>query len=292
VLKITTAELAHWDHVSRNLFVPFHGDGIISQFEDYETLKELDWRKYRKKYSNLQRLDRILEAEGDDPNRYKVSKQADVLMLFFLFSTEELKEIFDQLGYHFSPEMIGKNIQYYMARTSHGSTLSWVVHAWILSRWDRKGSWQLFKQAFNSDIGDLQVGTTAEGIHLGAMSGSIDLVQRCYPGIDIRANMLSFNPLLPAELECLRTTIHYRWHTLDVTVTHQNLTVSSRRCTASPITIAYRGHVRAISPGQTYEFRLIRPPEKPPITGPGQRDVLAAVTEQALDTLPDQEPIG
>ena len=34
----------------------------------------------------------ILEAEGDSPNRYKLSKQADTLMLFYLFSAEEVQE--------------------------------------------------------------------------------------------------------------------------------------------------------------------------------------------------------
>ena len=261
-LDISQTEIEHWDQVSRNLYVPFHGGGIISQFEGYETLEELDWDRFGERHGNVQRLDRILEAEGDDPNRYKMSKQADVLMLFFLFSTEELKEVFDQLGYEFSPELIGKNIEYYTARTSHGSTLSWVTHAWVLSRWDRRGSWQLFEQALNSDYCDLQGGTTAEGIHLGAMAGTVDIVQRCYTGVEVRANMLTFNPLLPEELRRLAATFHYRGHTLDVAVTHEELEVSSRSCMASPIMIAYRGHVRSMSPGQTYRFQLIRSCEK------------------------------
>ncbi|MGI9328541.1 MAG: glycosyl hydrolase family 65 protein, partial [Pseudomonadales bacterium] len=265
-LDVTQADLEDWDHVSRNLIVPFHDDSIISQFEGYEKLAELDWDRYLRTYGNLQRLDRLLELEGDDPNRYKISKQADMLMLFFLFSTEELKEVFDRLGYNFSSEMIGKNIKYYMARTTHGSTLSWVAHAWVMSRWDRKRSWRLFEQALDSDVEDLQEGTTAEGIHLGAMAGTVDLVQRCYTGIEILADTLNFNPLLPDELSRLHITIHYRWHTLDVTVTSRDLTVSSRRCTAPPVTIAYRGHVRKISPGQTYTFRLIRAVKKPSIT--------------------------
>ena len=264
-LNITEEEIEHWDNIGRKLTVPFHKGEIISQFEGYEGLEELDWEHYSKKYGDVRRLDRILEAEGDDANRYKVAKQADVLMLFYLFSTEELKEIFDRLGYNFSPEMIGRNIEYYHRRTSHGSTLSWVTHAWILSRWDRKGSWKFFKQALNSDFTDLQGGTTAEGIHLGAMAGSVDLVQRCYTGIEVRANMLSFNPLLPEELECLRTCFHYRGHDLDIVVTQRELSVSSRCCTAAPITIAYRGHVRGISPGQTYRFLLVSQPEKEPL---------------------------
>jgi trehalose/maltose hydrolase-like predicted phosphorylase len=64
------------------MFVPFHDDGIISQFEGYADLQELDWDAYRAKYGNIQRLDRILHAEGADPNRYKVTKQADTVMLF------------------------------------------------------------------------------------------------------------------------------------------------------------------------------------------------------------------
>ena len=83
------------------MFVPFHGDGVISQFEGYEDLEELDWEAYRAKYGNIQRLDRILRAEGDDPNRYKLAKQADTVMLFFLFPDAELKRLFERLGYDF-----------------------------------------------------------------------------------------------------------------------------------------------------------------------------------------------
>ena len=84
-LGIGDDELSMWQDMSRRMFVPFHDDGIISQFEGYEDLEELDWDTYRAKYGNIQRLDRILRAEGKDPNRYKVTKQADTVMLFFLF---------------------------------------------------------------------------------------------------------------------------------------------------------------------------------------------------------------
>ena len=85
-------ELNRWEDLSRRIFVPFH-DGIISQFEGYEDLEELDWKSYRNRYGDIGRLDRILEAEGDTPNRYRLSKQADVLMLFYLLSPGELTEL-------------------------------------------------------------------------------------------------------------------------------------------------------------------------------------------------------
>jgi alpha,alpha-trehalase len=258
-LELTEEELERWDDISRNLTVPIH-DGIISQFEGYEKLKEFDWEGYRKKYGTIQRLDRILEKEGTDPNLFKVSKQADLVMLFFIFSTEELTELFDRLGYPFSPDMITKNIQYYVERTSHGSTLSWVTHAWVMARADRERSWELFCMALDSDIKDLQGGTTPEGIHLGAMAGTVDLIQRCYTGVEPRANVLTFNPRLPQELKSLNTSVRYRGQVLDLKVTHDCLEISSRPFTAYPITISYRGHVREISPGQTFTFRLISSP--------------------------------
>jgi trehalose/maltose hydrolase-like predicted phosphorylase len=66
-LHVTALERAQWDHVSRRLRVPFHPDGVISQFEGYEQLPEFDWPRYRDTYGDIGRLDLILHAEGDSP---------------------------------------------------------------------------------------------------------------------------------------------------------------------------------------------------------------------------------
>jgi alpha,alpha-trehalase len=261
-LGVSEEETREWDDISRKLRVPFHGDGIISQFEGYSDLEEFDWEGYAREYGDIQRLDRILEKEGDSPNRYKASKQADVLMLFYLFSADEMALIFDRLGYPFDPRAIPKNVDYYMSRTSHGSTLSWDVHAWVLARGDRARSWELFCRALNSDFQDIQGGTTPEGIHLGAMAGTVDVIQRCFTGIETRANVLHFDPALPDGLNGLRTTVRYRGHILDVEVDHERLKIGDRPATVSPITVAYRGRVRDVAPGDTYEFRLIKPSER------------------------------
>ncbi len=41
-LGLPTQEIIRWEDVSRRMFVPFH-DGVISQFEGYGDLAELDW---------------------------------------------------------------------------------------------------------------------------------------------------------------------------------------------------------------------------------------------------------
>jgi alpha,alpha-trehalase len=150
-----------WQDIIRKMRLVFHGDGIISQFEGYDRLLEFDWEGYRKKYGNIQRLDRILEAEGDTPNGYKASKQADVLMFFYLFSAEEIQELFTGMGYDFDPETIPRNIDYYRQRSPHGSTLSNIVHSWVLARSDRPRSLELFHKALEGEkVYDLKTGET------------------------------------------------------------------------------------------------------------------------------------
>ena len=272
-LGLSADEFETWDAISRNMFVPFHDDGIISQFAGYEDLAEFDWDGYRQRYGNIQRLDRILEAENDSANRYKASKQADVLMLFYLFSSEELRELFERQGYPFVYETIPRNIEYYLQRTSDGSTLSRVVHSWVLARWDRPGSWRLFHEALNSDIEDIQGGTTAEGVHLGAMAGTVDLVQRCYSGIEPRAGVLHFNPRLPSTLTRLRFRIRYRGHALALEITHRRLRIAAVECAAEPITVGFKDQRHRLAGGGTLDLDLDGAEEpdsvRDPVSGAG-----------------------
>jgi alpha,alpha-trehalase len=255
-LGLRREELERWEEICHKMRVVFHDDGIISQFEGYDRLKEFDWEGYRKKYGNIQRLDRILESEGDTPNQYKLSKQADVLMLFYLLSADELREVFQRLNYPFEYNTIPKNIDYYLGRTSHGSTLSRVVHAWVLSRSKRELSWHLFKEALESDVSDIQGGTTAEGIHLGAMAGTVDLIQRCYTGIETRQDILQLNPYLPSNLKEIRFDIVYRQHWIDLIITQRRLTLRTRPSTAAPIKVGFRDKLIDLKADETIEFDL------------------------------------
>ena len=255
-LAITEDELAHWDTVSRRLRVCFHGDGIISQFEGFEQLQELDWQHYRATYGDIQRLDRILEAEGSSSNRYRATKQADVLMLFYLLSAEALERLFERLGYAFDRDMIPRNVAYYGDRTTHGSTLSRVVDAWVLARSDRPRSWQLFMQAVESDVADIQGGTTSEGIHLGAMAGTVDLIQRCYTGIEMRDGRLWLNPRLPDELARLSLRLRFRGQTLALSITRREMTICSVSAHLGEIRIHVGGQRIRLAPGASHRVPI------------------------------------
>ncbi|MGO9051281.1 MAG: glycoside hydrolase family 65 protein [Streptosporangiaceae bacterium] len=269
-LAIGDDELTMWQDMSRRMFVPFHDDGIISQFEGYEDLDELDWDAYRAKYGNIQRLDRILRAEGNDPNRYKVTKQADTVMLFFLFPREELGEIVQRLGYDYRDDTAMRNVAYYDQRTSHGSTLSFVAHAGVLAALDPDSSWDRFLVALQSDVDDIQGGTTKEGIHLGVMCGTLDLVQRGYAGSRVREGVLYFDPRLPSRLGDLSFSMQFRETPVHVTLTGDRLTLAIHpEAVSRPIRVAVRGDIRELCPGDRAVFELS---PDPAASGPAAHD--------------------
>jgi trehalose/maltose hydrolase-like predicted phosphorylase/beta-phosphoglucomutase-like phosphatase (HAD superfamily) len=258
-LGIADRELDRWRDISRKMKVVFHADGVLTQFEGYEQLREFDWEGYRERYGDIARLDRVLEAEGDITDRYKLAKQADVLMLLFLLSRDELRELLAGLGYQVSEEQLARTVTYYLERTSHGSTLSGVVSAWVLARYEPGQAWQFLMRALESDVADVQGGTTAEGIHLGAMAGTVDLVLRCLTGLRARGEVLWFDPALPPQVKQLNFSIHYRHHRLDVELAEDHLQISSRPGEGRPIQIHVHDGTIHLVPGARHVFPLQRP---------------------------------
>jgi trehalose/maltose hydrolase-like predicted phosphorylase len=192
-------------------------------------LKELDWDAYRAKYGSIGRLDRILKAEGDSPDRYKLSKQADVLMIYYLLSPGQVKNILELMGYKVGDdlELMRKNYEYYVQRTSHGSTLSFIVHAGVLKylKGHRQDMWRWFHTALKSDIEDIQGGTTEEGIHTGVMGGTLDLVTKAFAGISLFKDAILFEPQLPLHWRRLAFKLSHRRNRFQITLSTSKLTV-------------------------------------------------------------------
>ncbi|WP_433087055.1 glycoside hydrolase family 65 protein [Dactylosporangium sp. CA-052675] len=257
-LGIGPREPQHWEDVSRRMYVPIRPDGIIDQFDGYADLAELDWDAYRDRYGDVRRLDRILESQGDSPNRYKASKQADVLMLFYLLSADELRDLFDRLGYRLPRDAISKNVEYYLARTAHGSTLSAVVHAWVLARNHRADALRYFVEALDSDVADIQGGTTAEGVHLAAMAGSVDVLQRCFAGVETRDDTLLLNPYWPRHLGSLEFDIRYRECPLTLRITGNTIRVEAGAGRQQPVRLRCRGETVLLGPGESVDFPVPR----------------------------------
>ncbi|SDH47099.1 glycoside hydrolase family 65 protein [Roseospirillum parvum] len=263
-LGIAPEEPDRWAEMAKKMVVPVMDDGVLEQFEGYAELKEFDWEGYRARYGDIQRLDRILEAEGDSANRYKLSKQADALMLCYLFPEPELSHLLERLGVPFGPEAWQRTINTYLARTSHGSTLSYLVHAWVMARSHPEDAWGMFKTALASDLTDVQGGTTAEGIHLGAMAGTVDLVMRGFSGLAVRRAGdtvgLHFDPVANRRVRRLAFRVRFRGHWLGVEQTPDSLTLTPGPDWDPRTPVLVGGRSMPLGPGRPETIRLTGAP--------------------------------
>ncbi len=196
-IHLTEVEIKRWKEISHQLNIVIQNN-ILAQYDGYFELKELDWDFFRNKYGNVYRMDRLLKAEDKSADDYKVAKQADTLMTFYNLPEKEVTSILEKLGYKLKSGYLKDNMEYYLQRTSHGSTLSRVVHSQLANMiGDENLSWELYSDALSSDFNDIQGGTTAEGIHAGVMAGTILVALQSYAGVDVRDGKLSINPHLP-----------------------------------------------------------------------------------------------
>jgi len=222
-------QILRWKDITTKMVVPMDSTGLIHQFDGYMDLKELPWDEYRQKYDNINRIDRILKAEGLSPDSYKVSKQADVLMLFYVLNEKELKQLLTRLGYSLTKSMIKKNFDYYFPRTSHGSSLSMVVHAYVADLIGNKDeAMDNFLVALRSDIYDTQRGTTQEGIHAGVMGATLDLFLRMFAGLHVLEDKISLNPKLPKKIKSVKFSVRFKNIWFHIHLTQDNVTVTAK----------------------------------------------------------------
>jgi trehalose/maltose hydrolase-like predicted phosphorylase len=256
-LNLTREEFALWDNISRKMYVAFHDQGVISQYEGFNQLQEFDRDKLPKSLED-QRVDWALEAIGESADAYQVNKQADTLTLFYLFPFEEINELFQRLGYTFSHEQLIGTAEYYLARTTHRSSLSLVTYAGALSQVDLEQSWRFFQQSLKTDLHALKGESIAEGIHLGAMGGSIDVLQRCYLGLRPHLHALYLEPRLPPQLGCVAMDVHYQGNALKVDANGTEVRIRSHADNKA-ILISHAGQEILLRPGKEVRVEASTP---------------------------------
>jgi trehalose/maltose hydrolase-like predicted phosphorylase len=225
-INFKDTELDHWADIQNKINLIINDKGIIAQYDGYFDLKELDWDHYINKYKDIHRMDRLLKAEGKSADDYKVAKQADMLMTFYNFDNEEVNNILKNLDYKLPDDYLEKNLNYYLKRTSHGSTLSRVVHAQLANIIDNKKlSWELYEDALTSDYKDIQGGTTAEGIHAGVMAGTVMIAISTFAGVDLRGELLKVVPNLPVHWKKLEFSLVFKNTNYNFVITHKGVEV-------------------------------------------------------------------
>ena len=94
-------------------------------------------------------------------------------------------------------------------------------------------------------------------MHLGAIAGTVDLLQRAYTGIETRDEVLWLHPQLPEDLSRLRFRIRYRRHWgVEIDITRDRVRVSARPADVYPIRVGINGEIVELAAGATIERPL------------------------------------
>jgi beta-phosphoglucomutase family hydrolase len=249
-IDVSEGHLGHWEGVRRMLALNINDDGVVEQFSGYFDLKEVNWDAYKKKYDNLHRMDRILKAEGESPDDYKLAKQADFLMTFYNLGNEAVTNIINELGYDLPEDYAAKNFDYYIARTSHGSTLSRLVHARLAYTAGIKDlGWNLYMEALESDLVDIQGGTTGEGVHCGVMAGTVYDALVSFGGLNLFGETPGLCPSLPGGWKMLQFNFVYRDIKYDITITESELKIISKSGNNNKIKVHICGEELSLEDG-------------------------------------------
>ncbi|MGD0882485.1 MAG: glycosyl hydrolase family 65 protein [Acidimicrobiales bacterium] len=227
-------EAADWRRAAYSLVDNYRPEtGVYQQFTGFDDLEPV--------LANAEgTTQELVEATLShlDLDKTQVIKQADVLMAHFLVPDGVAEGSLDP------------NLDYYLPRTVHGSSLSPAVHATLLARAGRPDeALALFRMAMSVDFDALH-DNTVSGLHLANLGGMWQAVAHGFAGLSASGpgdRYLSIAPSLPADWGELRIRVSWRGRRLRLTCRHDAVHVGCD----SPVTVVVNGTpVRVRPPGR------------------------------------------
>ena len=202
-----------WEEKVDKVYLPVPNENnVLPQDSTYLTLKDIDLSKYKAQdfVAGIMRDYNLTQI-----NQIQVSKQADVLVLFFL-----LEDLFPH-------EVKAATWAYYAERTLHDSSLSLCTHAVLAADMREMDlAYALFRKSCDIDLGPVMT-TSNAGIHAASFGGIWQGVVYGFGGLRMVGGGLRIDPALPKEWTRLTYTLIWKGQNLKVDVTPEGTTVTN-----------------------------------------------------------------
>ena len=158
-------------------------------------------------------------------SRSQIIKQPDVLMAHHLLPAE------------MPTGSLAADLDYYLPRTAHGSSLSPAITAAVLARAGRPDeALAHLDLALRLDLDDL-TGMTSAGLHVATLGGVWQALLSGFAGVQVSGNVLSVDPQLPSRWSTLRLRFRCLGRCVEIAISPQTTLVSTDR----PLTLATPG---------------------------------------------------
>lgn len=215
---------------------PREEDLVMGQDRTYLSLKQVDLTKY-KNQTNIGTI--YHDYNQEQICHMQVSKQADIMMLFFLMENM------------FSLDVKRANWKYYEARTLHDSSLSLSTHCVLASDMGEADlAYSLFNRAARIDLGP-NMKTSDDGIHSASIGGIWQCVVYGFGGVRMLNGKLRIEPKLPKTWHSLKFNIIWHGQRLEVAADEKGFSVAN--VTGSePVEFSWHGTVYTLE----HEIRI------------------------------------
>lgn len=188
--EVAQDEKTQWLNAAESIRA-FHArdDGVIEQHDGFFSLPIVE-----------------VNAESYFSDKFQTIKQADVLMLPFLFPA------------HFSPEQLAANYEYYEPKSTHESSLSAGVHAVSAARLGRmEEAHRMFLKTARTDLAN-EYGNTQFGLHAAATAMIPRIVMEGFAGLDMADSEVRSEAHLPDSWKSIEFKVTCRGKQLPVAV--------------------------------------------------------------------------
>lgn len=204
-------------------------NNVLPQDATYLTLKDIDLTKY-KKQAHVGGI--YKDYNQEQITKIQVSKQADVMVLFYL-----LEELFPH-------EVKLASWNYYEPRCLHDSSLSLSTHSVLACDiGDTELGYEMFQKACLIDLDNANPHSSDAGIHAASYGGLWQCVVYGFGGVRMLGGKLRICPNLPKAWSKLSYTILWKGQKLAVTVT-TNRVIIANETKAKPVTLEVWGKKR------------------------------------------------
>jgi alpha,alpha-trehalose phosphorylase len=193
LLKTDDKEIDELNEAARLMTIIYDSNlQVYAQDSSFFNKKELNLEKLPKDSFPL-----LLHYHPIFIYRHQVLKQADVLLSMFLLDYPNI-------------DVLEKNFDYYLKRTTHDSSLSKCIHAIVAFRLKKKVlASQYLEEIISMDFDNTNKNTD-HGLHIANAGGIYLAILFGVFGLRIAKDHLIFRPILPNNIKGIETRIKYR----------------------------------------------------------------------------------
>lgn len=130
-----------------------------------------------------------------------------------------------------------------------------------MAQLDPATSWRLFQESLRPELNPANQASSREGVHLGAMAGTTDVIQRRYLGLCFEPDGIRLEPAVPDALGRIRFVFQYRGGTFELKNGSSGISLRAASGNRFPVMVLHAEDTKWLTPGDKWhsERRLLAP---------------------------------